>query len=307
MAVRAPLHESVVSQVLEQCTVHWWRGYVRSTFYAVDDTGSLLGESPSFRLRGSQPPRDEGPARAAFDELVGALEHTGWKAVEEDRPGSWFTATFVRLGTRSAPPERLESLEALTAPPAPAKAPPAVAAAPRPVAPAVREQPPAPVAREAQPPAPAPSGRKRQRGVQIVSGCGALVAAGVFASLLISGDRHASVTRTSLTVTTAPAAVAPAKPKHRAVITAPAAPPKPRTVRLTIAASDKASWVEVRKGSKTGRILYAAELPAGAKIHFSAARLWARFGAAGNVTVAADGRPVALTGTVEHVFAARRR
>ena len=93
---------------------------------------------------------------------------------------------------------------------------------------------------------------------------------------------------------------APSKPA------APAAPAAPRA-DVRIAAGGNGSWVEVRRGSKSGKLLYAGVLEGGKQLHFRGRRLWARFGAAGNLTVRANGKPVTLRGTYDKVFAAPAR
>jgi hypothetical protein len=72
---------------------------------------------------------------------------------------------------------------------------------------------------------------------------------------------------------------------------------------VRIVAFGNGSWLEVRRRSAGGQLLYEATLPTGGRLHFRGARLWARFGAAGNLSITVDGRPVALTGTQEKVFA----
>jgi hypothetical protein len=54
-------------------------------------------------------------------------------------------------------------------------------------------------------------------------------------------------------------------------------------VSLVLTASAD-TWFEVRSGSATGSILYAGTLPAGSSRAFHARSLWARFGAAGNLS-----------------------
>ena len=87
-------------------------------------------------------------------------------------------------------------------------------------------------------------------------------------------------------------------------VTTLAVPPLPQAVQLTLAATRGSSWVEVRAGSSTGKVLYAGTLAAGASKQFeSSARIWVRFGGAGNVDAVLDGKPLPIpAGTYDGVF-----
>lgn len=106
----------------------------------------------------------------------------------------------------------------------------------------------------------------------------------------------------------APAAKRPttaAKDDRVDVRTAAAAPRQvAATLQLGIAAHST-TWLEVRRGSKNGRVLYSGNLP-GHALHFRGSRIWARFGAAGNLTITQDGRPVRLQGTYDRLFVVGR-
>jgi hypothetical protein len=106
-----------------------------------------------------------------------------------------------------------------------------------------------------------------------------------------------------------PVAVSVAKPKHAgpAAGSAPAKTPAPASVRLAISTNGRSSWLELRRGSATGTVLFTGELAPGRILHVSGKRLWGRFGAAGNLTITANGKPVALLGTYEHLFVAAKR
>jgi hypothetical protein len=54
-------------------------------------------------------------------------------------------------------------------------------------------------------------------------------------------------------------------------------------------------------------VLFTGELAPGRVLRLRGQRLWARFGAARNLTITADGRPVEFSGTIEHVFLAAKR
>jgi hypothetical protein len=83
------------------------------------------------------------------------------------------------------------------------------------------------------------------------------------------------------------------------------APPQSIHVRLTAARG--ASWVEIRAGSSTGRVLFDGVVPVGQSIRaVGRGRLWARFGSLGNFDVTVNGRAVhpAFNGTVDTVITA---
>ncbi len=81
--------------------------------------------------------------------------------------------------------------------------------------------------------------------------------------------------------------------------TPPARPHKPR-VTLTVEAVRGDSWVELRVGSSSGRILYSGILARGESMSGKGSRLWARFGSVGNLDLRLNGKPVrtAHSGTV---------
>ena len=80
------------------CRVGWWRGYLRSSFYAYERNGdgemTLVAESPPFSWHSSEPPTESPAALAAYATLVETLEHLGW---EPDGAGeNWFSGRFQR-------------------------------------------------------------------------------------------------------------------------------------------------------------------------------------------------------------------
>ena len=75
-----------------------------------------------------------------------------------------------------------------------------------------------------------------------------------------------------------------------------------RKVDLALRAVRTDSWVEVRRGSANGAMVYSGLIRLGDEVNLSGARLWARFGGASNLEITANGRPVSLQGTVETVF-----
>jgi hypothetical protein len=85
-----------VSQAERQlCEVVWWRGYVKSRFYACDDDGEIVAASPYFRWRrGSPPPESKRRARRAFDRLYEQLAEEGWRPYGQG--ASWFSVFLER-------------------------------------------------------------------------------------------------------------------------------------------------------------------------------------------------------------------
>ena len=81
---------------------------------------------------------------------------------------------------------------------------------------------------------------------------------------------------------------------------------KPAQADLRVAAHGSGSWLEIRRGSATGPILYSATLTDGQTLHFRAPKLWGRFGAASNLTITANAHPVRIQGTYEKLFVAPR-
>jgi hypothetical protein len=107
--VAAPAAEPVPAEAEEEmapqeelCEVRWWRGYVRSRFYAeveAPEGYSILAESPMFRWRGQDPPAQEGEVAAAHDALVGELMRLGWVIDEpgpDDEPALWYEIRLRR-------------------------------------------------------------------------------------------------------------------------------------------------------------------------------------------------------------------
>ena len=115
------------------------------------------------------------------------------------------------------------------------------------------------------------------------------------------GTAASTTTAAAAATTAAPVATtaaAPAAPAKRAARTGP----KASSVRLSISARADA-WLELRAGSGTGRVLFSGLLTAGKRTRVAAKRIWARFGAAGNLAVVLDGHPLAMPfGTYEGVF-----
>lgn len=301
--------------VVESCTVSRWRGYASSTFVALRDDGTLVAESAAFRCRGDVAPPDAGAARRAYDELRAELERLGWEDASEPT-STWCAGRFTQL--LSVPVARPPADAQVLAPPpvvvpeqrvlreasihraAPPRPAPPLESAPR----VVEETPIAPPAAQSARETPLQS-----RIVTIVSVIGLCVALAYGAYLVLG---HGGQTRASaaplVAAKPAPVVVTYTHTAAAAAHAAPApTPTRPSRVRLTISAGKRASWLEIRRGSATGPVLFSGELAPGQPLHLAGKRLWARFGAAGNLTITANGRPVALLGTFEHVFVAPKR
>lgn len=290
------------------CRIERWRGYRASSFYAFLPDRTVL-ESPAFRWRRAAAPPDEGAARAAYQELVGRLEDAGWMHHADGT--EWFATTFTRL---------VERTEAIAAPPpvdvVRAHLPPEVAPAPpvpvvsRPPEPP--REPPAPARSAVRAPQPAEArpAPPRRRARIVAAALAALVAAAVAGAsvVLLGGHRSsdkpaaapgATVRRAMLVP---PATTSPAAEPRTTTRSAAPVPVKASLVDLRIAAHGNGSWVEVRRTSATGPVLYQATLTDGQKVHLRGPKLWARLGAASNLTITSNGVPIHLEGTYEKLF-----
>jgi hypothetical protein len=91
-------------QAHEVCAVRWWRGYVKSRFYAeaTDRAGRvrIVAWSPEFWWRRAEPPPRSGPALDAFRALLASLERDAWKSAGPPG-GHWYEATLERPGKPS--------------------------------------------------------------------------------------------------------------------------------------------------------------------------------------------------------------
>jgi hypothetical protein len=87
---------------LEFCQIGWWRGYVKSEFYAdaIGPEGDRYraGTSPEFRWWRSTPPERTKAAVAAHEALVAKLLRAGWEP--EEQGFDWYEARFSRLRPR---------------------------------------------------------------------------------------------------------------------------------------------------------------------------------------------------------------
>ena len=81
------------------CEIGWWRGYVKSDFYA-HAVGAERGEYEAARSRqfwwrkNDPPPAEHNGARAAHDALVERLQAAGWEPLGKASP--WYAQRFRR-------------------------------------------------------------------------------------------------------------------------------------------------------------------------------------------------------------------
>jgi hypothetical protein len=140
-----------------------------------------------------------------------------------------------------------------------------------------------------------------------------LVAAPVFGALVyLRGDSGAGSTdREPSRLEANPVEVAPAAgersrsaqtpPTRKRERQPPAPPATPVGLVLTATLGD--SWVDARRGSVAGPILFQGTLTSGRTVRFSGRRLWVRLGAASNLAFTLNGKHVdpGLLGTVDVV------
>jgi hypothetical protein len=116
-------------------------------------------------------------------------------------------------------------------------------------------------------------------------------------------------TRQVRTVTTFVTRTVIAPPSPPTPQPAAAATPAPASthgrVRLGLTATSD-SWVEVRRRSAQGPVVFSGTLAAGQHLRATGTKLWARFAAAGNLEIAVNGKPLHLNGTLERLFVAAR-
>jgi hypothetical protein len=91
------------------CTIHWWRGYVKSQFFAravgPDGVEYVAARSPMFRWRRDEPPEPRKEIRAAHAALMERLLDDEWELAGPPA-GHWYEVALQR-------PER-PSLHTLT-------------------------------------------------------------------------------------------------------------------------------------------------------------------------------------------------
>ena len=103
--VRGPLpsgpeREQSTDEAFDICRIGWWRGYVKSDFYAEavgpNHHRSVVARSRMFRWRSAEEPPASGEALDAHNELVDRLVAAGW--TPEGRGGAWYEYAFLRRG-----------------------------------------------------------------------------------------------------------------------------------------------------------------------------------------------------------------
>jgi hypothetical protein len=103
--VRGPLRlgperEQPIDKAFDICRISWWRGYVKSEFYAEavgpNRPPSIVAHSRMFRWRRAEPPPASGDALDAHNDLVDRLVAAGW--TPESRGGEWYEYAFLRRG-----------------------------------------------------------------------------------------------------------------------------------------------------------------------------------------------------------------
>ena len=83
-------------------------------------------------------------------------------------------------------------------------------------------------------------------------------------------------------------------------------PPQVASTRFAFRAGPGSTWLKVRKGSATGKVLYAHVLTAGSHIKLSGRKLWVTAGAPWNLSVKANGHPLAVPSKVRgHLLVTR--
>ena len=159
-----------------------------------------------------------------------------------------------------------------------------------------------PVARPVpEQPRPVAPSRRRQLRVALIAGVALVAAALAFVPVLWGHEGDAKRN--------------PARPAHARRVrtttsavtrfTTTAAPVAAKLVDIRVRAHGNGSWIEFHRSSATGPVLYSGTLTDGQTLHLRARKLWARFGAAANLTITADGRPVRLDGTYDKLFVPR--
>jgi hypothetical protein len=309
---------------VETCRIERWRGYVASTFYAASADGVVLSESKPIRSRGAAPPAEKPKARAAFDEVVAGLLAQGWEPTGPAGP-EWYAKRYSRRVQQEAV-KGPAPVVGLNLPAVPRYQPPApsLPALPpaRPVAKSsVQEEPPSlPPGRESPAPASSLARRRWTRFLLGVIAAGAVAAVGVAVfvhrgaratppAAHVDVPKAVAVARPRVVAARPSEAKAPAALKPAATVAVThrhhtAAPPVRHVVDLRVVAVSGPSWVDIRRGSATGGVLYRSTLLKGQHIGFAAPSIWVSFGAASALSITVDGKRYGAFGTMTHTFSA---
>lgn len=127
-----------------------------------------------------------------------------------------------------------------------------------------------------------PSRPKPRRGRRIESNVVllALVGIGLVTALVFVAWRYGGSTKQSLPLSQRPAAGSAVRP----------------TAGLFVKAVRGNSWLVVRRGSASGRLLYQGTLEQGQALRFATGRVWLNIGSPEHVAMRLNGRPVAVGG-----------
>ena len=96
--VRGPLPARPRGPRSEACAIVIARAGARAEFHVVAGRGQgreIIERSPPFEVPRSGPVPDDGPARAAYDVLMGQLQARGWQPFGPE-PSVWYHAQLVR-------------------------------------------------------------------------------------------------------------------------------------------------------------------------------------------------------------------
>jgi hypothetical protein len=103
-----PLMHIVPGEVWELCEVDFWRGYLKSDFFAHRlgrESGPEIARSPMFRWRGDATPAQDNKIVAAHEQLVEALLTAGWERMGMGEHTPWYAQRFRRRVGRALPAE----------------------------------------------------------------------------------------------------------------------------------------------------------------------------------------------------------
>ena len=93
-----------------QCRIEWWRGYVKSEFYATvrmpDEREYVLRTSPTFRWsKSTPPPKDASQVAHAHQTLVDDLAADGWVVSGGGGGDDWWALELKRRSNEPIDPQ----------------------------------------------------------------------------------------------------------------------------------------------------------------------------------------------------------